>query len=68
LATSDKSTIVFVRHPDGNMRITSGSWNGEKVFLKDRVLESGMRFADAWLHVARKTKRYDDWDPPYEPV
>jgi hypothetical protein len=27
-----------------------------------------MRFADAWLHVARKTKRYDDWDPPYEPV
>jgi hypothetical protein len=27
-----------------------------------------MRFAYAWLHVARKTKRYDDWDPPYEPV
>jgi hypothetical protein len=27
-----------------------------------------MRFADAWLHVARKTKHYDDWDAPYEPV
>jgi hypothetical protein len=27
-----------------------------------RILPSG--FADAWLHVVRKTKRYDYWGPP----
>jgi hypothetical protein len=50
------------------MRVTSGSWNGEKVFLKDQVLKVRHAIADARLRVARKTKRYDDWDPPYEPV
>jgi LysR family transcriptional regulator, benzoate and cis,cis-muconate-responsive activator of ben and cat genes len=32
-ATSDKTTIVFERQPDGKMRVASGSWNGEKIFL-----------------------------------
>ena len=39
LATSDKTTIVIERQPDGKMRVTSGSWDSEKVFLKDQVLE-----------------------------
>jgi hypothetical protein len=39
LATTDKSTIVIERQPDGKMRATSGSWDGEKVFLRDQVLE-----------------------------
>jgi NAD(P)-dependent dehydrogenase (short-subunit alcohol dehydrogenase family) len=33
LATSEKTTIVVERQPDDKMRVTSGSWNGEKVFL-----------------------------------
>jgi hypothetical protein len=68
LATSDKTTIVVERQPDGKMRVTSGSWDGEKVFLKDQVLRVRHAIADARLHVARKTKAPDDWDPPYEPV
>jgi hypothetical protein len=39
LATSDKATIVVERQSDGKMRVTSGSWDGEKVILKDQVLE-----------------------------
>jgi hypothetical protein len=31
LATSDKATIVIGRQTDGKMRVTSGSWDGEKV-------------------------------------
>jgi hypothetical protein len=66
LATSDKTTIVIERQPDGKMRVASGSWDGEKVFLKDEVLKVRHAIADAGLHVARKTKAPDDWDPPYE--
>jgi hypothetical protein len=29
LATSDRITIVVERQPDGKMRITSASWDGE---------------------------------------
>jgi hypothetical protein len=39
LATSDKATIVFERESGGKMRVTSGSWDGEKVFFRDQVLE-----------------------------
>jgi hypothetical protein len=38
LATSDKATIVIERQLDGKMRVTSGSWDGEKVVLRDQVL------------------------------
>jgi hypothetical protein len=38
LATSDKTTIVVERLTDGKMRFTSGSWDGEKVILRDQVL------------------------------
>jgi hypothetical protein len=64
LATSDKTTIVVERQPDGKMRITS--WDGEKIFLKDQVLEVRHAIADARLHVVRRTKAPDEWDPPYE--
>ena len=39
LATSDKTTIVIERQPDGKMRVTSGSWDGEKIIFRDQVLE-----------------------------
>jgi hypothetical protein len=68
LATTEKSTIVVARDPDGKMRVTSGSWEGEKVILRDQVLE--VRSVDNRLHVARKERRHDEWDPPipvYDP-
>jgi hypothetical protein len=61
-----ETTIVVGRQPDGKMRVTSGSWDGEKVFLKGQVLEVRHANSDSRLHVARKTKAPDDWDPPYE--
>src|SRR5260370_39392284 len=68
LATSEKTTIVVAREADGKMRVTSGSWEGEKVFLKDQVLE--VRNVDGRLHVARKARKPDEWHPPiasYDP-
>jgi hypothetical protein len=52
------------------MRVTSGSRDGEKIFSRDRVLEVRDAVPDARLHVARKTKAPDEWDPPlpvYDP-
>jgi hypothetical protein len=49
------------------MHVTSGSWDGEKVFLPGEVLEIRYAGSDSRLHVARKTKAPDDWDPPYVP-
>ena len=67
LATSDRITIVIERLPDGKMRITSSSWDSEKVLLRDQVLEVRNASADGRLHIARKIKAHDDWDPPIEP-
>jgi hypothetical protein len=51
------------------MRVTSGSWDGEKVILRDQVLE--VRNVDGRLHVARKERRPDESpiepDDPYVP-
>jgi hypothetical protein len=68
LATSDKATIVIERQINGGMRVTSGSWDGEKVILPDQVLE--VRNVEGRLHVSRKPRQYDEWDryvPPYDP-
>jgi hypothetical protein len=65
LATSDKATIVIERQTDRKMRVMSGSWDGEKVILRDQVLE--VRNVDGRLHIARKPREYDEWDPYYEP-
>ena len=65
LATSDKATIVIERQPDGKMRVTSGSWDGEKVFSRDQVLE--VRNVDGRLHIARKPRHHDEWDLPIAP-
>ena len=67
LATSDRITIVIDRQPDGKMRVTSGSWDGEKVILRDQVLEVRYATSESRLHVSRKLKRHDDWDPLFEP-
>jgi hypothetical protein len=43
------------------MRVMSGSWDGEKVILRDQVLE--VRNVDGRLHIARKSRHHDEWDP-----
>ena len=48
------------------MRVTSGSWDGEKVLSRDQVLKVRYASADSRLHIARKMKAPDDWDPPVE--
>jgi hypothetical protein len=65
LATSDKATIVVERLTDRKMRVTSGSWDGEKVILRDQVLE--VRNVDGRPHIARKQRKPNEWDPPIEP-
>jgi hypothetical protein len=45
------------------MRVTSGSWDGEKVFVARPVPEVRYASADSRLHIARKMKAIDDWDP-----
>jgi hypothetical protein len=47
--------------------VTSASWDGEKVLMRDQVLEARNATGDGRLHIARKVKRHDDWDPPIEP-
>jgi hypothetical protein len=37
--------------------VTSGSWDGEKVFARDQVLE--VLNVDGRLHVARKPRHHD---------
>ena len=39
LATSDKVTLTVERLPEGKMRVTSNSWDGEKVLFRNEVLE-----------------------------
>jgi hypothetical protein len=65
LATGDKPMIVIERQSDGKMRVTSGSWDGEKVILRDQVLEVSK--VDGRLHVARKLLHHDEWDLPIAP-
>jgi hypothetical protein len=68
LATTEKTTIAIAREVGGKVRVTSGSWDGEKVILKGQVLE--VRNVDGRLYVARKAKKPDEWDPPiptYDP-
>jgi hypothetical protein len=47
------------------MRVTSGSWEGEKVFLRDQVLE--VRNVEDRIHVAGKQCQHDERDPPVDP-
>ena len=68
LAVSDKASLIFESQMDGKIRVTSGSWDGEKVILRDQVLE--VRKVDGRLHVARKPRHHDEWGPyvpPYDP-
>jgi hypothetical protein len=66
LATTEKTTLAIAREEGGKIRVTSGSWDGEKVILKGQVLE--VRNVDGRLYVSRKAKKPDEWDPPIRPT
>jgi hypothetical protein len=61
LATSDKATIVVERLTDRKMRVTSGSWDREKVLLRDQVLEVGN--VDGRLRIAPRGRKPGERDP-----
>jgi hypothetical protein len=65
MATSEDTTLVIKREDAGKMRVTSRYWEDAKVPLKDEVLE--VRNVNGSLHVARKARKPDEWDPPVEP-
>jgi hypothetical protein len=46
------------RHLEGKIRVTAGSWDGEKVFFRDQVLEA--RNVEGRIHVARKPRQHDE--------
>ncbi len=43
------------------MRVSSGTWGGERVVSGDQVPD--LRNVDSRLHVARKERRPDEWNP-----
>jgi hypothetical protein len=45
LAVSEKTTLVISKEADDKMRVTSGSWEGEKVFYAIRCSRSAMSSA-----------------------
>jgi hypothetical protein len=65
MAVTDNATLVCEKAPDGKVRVTSSAWPDERVILKDQVLE--VRNVDGRLHVARKRRQHDEWDPPIAP-
>jgi hypothetical protein len=65
MATSEDTTLVIRREDGGKMRVTSRHWEDPKVLLRGEVLE--IRNVDGRLHVARKARHHDEWDPPIEP-
>jgi hypothetical protein len=67
LATSDKTTIVIERQPDGKMRVTSGSWDGEKVFLKDGCSGCGTRSPTPGSTSLAKSRRRTTGTRPMSP-
>ena len=56
---------VVERLIDGKMRVTSGSWDGEKVILRKQVLEVSK--VEGRRHVARKPLHHDEGNPQTEP-
>jgi hypothetical protein len=60
LATSDEVTLTVERLPESKMRVTSSSWDAERVFAPDHVL------VDERPQVARKDRHHDEWDRPVE--
>jgi hypothetical protein len=62
LGTTESTTLALKREDGGKIRITSQLWPEPKVTLKGEVLE--IRNVEGRLHIARKPRFHDEWDPP----
>jgi hypothetical protein len=65
LGTTESTTLTVSREAGGKVRITSLLWPEPKVLLRDEVLE--IRNVEGRLHIARKVRFHDEWDPKVEP-
>ena len=68
MGVSDSQTLAVRREEGGKIRVTSTLWEDAKVIGKGEVLE--VRNVEGRLHIARKLRQHDDWDPyvpPYDP-
>ncbi len=68
MALTEDTVIVIGRLPDGKFKVTSKSWDEEKVVLPDQVLE--LRSLGGRIRVARKARHPDAGDvpPAVEPI
>jgi hypothetical protein len=62
MGTTESTTLNVKRDTDGKMRVASLLWEIPKVILPGEVLE--VRNVDGSLHIARKQRHPDEWDPP----
>jgi hypothetical protein len=65
LGTTESTTLTVSREAGGKIRLTSLLWPEPKVLLRDEVLE--VRNVERSLHIARKVRSRDEWDPKVEP-
>jgi hypothetical protein len=65
LGTTESTTLALKHEDGGKILVTSLLWPEPKVILKGEVLE--IRNVGGSLHIARKVKNHDEWDPPVEP-
>jgi hypothetical protein len=68
LALTEDTVLVVTRLPEGKFKVTSKSWDAEKVVLPDQVLE--LRMLAGWVRIAKKARRPDSGDlpPPVDPI
>jgi hypothetical protein len=64
LGTTESTTLALKREGGEKIRVGSLLWEAPKVILKNEMLE--IRNVDGSLHIARKVKHYDEWDPQLE--
>jgi hypothetical protein len=65
LGTTESVSLILKREDGGKIRVTSHLWESAKVILRNEVLE--IRNVDGVLHIARKLRYHDEWDPKVEP-
>ncbi|MGO9849098.1 MAG: hypothetical protein ACLPKT_21590 [Methylocella sp.] len=62
LALTEDTAVGVTRLPEGKFKVTSKSWDTEKVVLPDQVLE--LRMIGGRVRIARKARHPDSGDMP----
>ena len=58
---TEHTTITVRRELGGKIRVTSALWEDAKAIDKHEVLE--VRNVGGRLHIARKERHHNEWDP-----